>query len=104
MSRVRPTEVEGTYLRKGNYLRGLIWEVGEGLTDLGERILPGPGVPEEKVLTGRAAPTEGREAQRGTGGAYLGEARGLGELGAHVSLVHANQGSVQLLSSFQVIF
>lgn len=64
MSRVRRTEVEGTYLRKGDYLRGLPWEVVEGLTDLGERILPGPGVPEEKVLPGRAAPTEGRAGRR----------------------------------------
>lgn len=37
-------------------------------------------------------------------GPYLGKARSLGELGAHVSLIHANQGSVQFLSSLQVSF
>lgn len=37
-------------------------------------------------------------------GTYLGKARSLGELGAHVFLIHANHGSVQFLSSLQVSF
>lgn len=37
-------------------------------------------------------------------GTYLGKASSLRELGAHVSLIHANQGSVQFLSRLQVSF
>lgn len=37
-------------------------------------------------------------------GPYLGEASCLRELGAHMSLIHANQGSVQFLSRLQVSF
>lgn len=37
-------------------------------------------------------------------GAYLGKVRSFGKLGAHVFLIHANQGSVQFLSSLQVSF
>lgn len=44
-------------------------------------------------------------AYRGIGeGVYLRQARSLRELGAHVSLVHANQGSAQLFSGLQVNF
>lgn len=41
---------------------------------------------------------------RGQVGTYLSEARGFGQLGAHVSLVHPNQRSIQFLSSLQVTF
>lgn len=63
---VRQTEVEGIYLRPGTYLRGLIWAVVEGTTNLGERIIPGPGVLEE-VSPGRGLPSEREEkGERGT--------------------------------------
>ena len=47
---------------------------------------------------------QGRTWREGLRGAYLGEARGLWKLGAHMSLIHANQRSVQFLSSLQVTF
>lgn len=68
----------------------------EGLKDLG-RVSHLGCVLEKGVLQGRAW----REGLRG---AYLGEACGLRKLGAHMSLIHANQRSVQFLSSLQVIF
>ena len=68
----------------------------EGLKDLGQVSHLGC-VLEKGVLQGRAW----REGLRG---AYLGEACGLRKLGAHMSLIHANQRSVQFLSSLQVIF
>lgn len=37
-------------------------------------------------------------------GTYLGKASSLRELGAHVSLIHANQGSVKFFSRLQVSF
>lgn len=60
------------------------------------------------VLPGSGRCTWGRELSRTwpppPRETNLGKARSLGELGAHVSLIHANQGSVQLLSSLQVSF
>ena len=47
---------------------------------------------------------QGRAWREGLRGAYLGEACGLRKLGAHMSLIHANQRSVQFLSSLQVTF
>lgn len=77
----------------------------EGLTDLSEGVLPGLSVLEKRVLPGQGRAWRGRaDAEAGWTGAYLGEARGLRELGAHVSLIHANQRSVQFLSSLQVTF
>lgn len=47
---------------------------------------------------------QGRAWWEGLRGAYLGKACGLRKLGAYMSLIHANQRSVQFLSSLQVTF
>lgn len=94
-----------TYLRQMRYRRASSWAAIEGMAKGGGAgLLLGPGVLEEAVLSGRGRAWGGWETRNGDRGAYLGQAFGLRELGSHVSLVHANQGSVQLLSSLQVIF